>query len=161
MRRCDNCKSMQFFWRITSHEESRLSCGCRCKFTFSCRQLKQLNLNAQIDLTWRDRFEESKYRYSMQQTKVSYKRFYENIDWVGNVPTTESPSPAIILQEIIIYTTREAARRVTKGCKSGRRRALSKAESGKMSRKKRRSRSRWAKEGQTRLKKEGEEIGRR
>lgn len=98
--------------------------------------------------------------YSIQQTKVSYKRFYENTDRVGNVPTTEPSSPAIIHQEIIIYKTREAAR-VTKSCKSGWRRALSKAESGRMSSKKRRSRSRWAKEGQTRLKKESEEIGRR
>lgn len=56
--------------------------------------------------------------YSIQQTKVSYKRFYENTDRVGNVPTTEPSSPAIIRQEIIIYKTGEAAR-VTKSCKSG------------------------------------------
>lgn len=42
----------------------------------------------------------------------------ESTDCVGNVPTAEPPSPAIILQEIIIYKTREAAR-VTKSCKSG------------------------------------------
>lgn len=55
---------------------------------------------------------------SIQQTKVSYKRFYENTDCVGNVPRTEPSSAAIILQEIIIYKTREAAR-VTESCKSG------------------------------------------
>lgn len=56
--------------------------------------------------------------YSIQQTKVSYERFYENTDCVGNVPTTEPSSPAIIRQKIIIYKTREAAR-VTESCKSG------------------------------------------